>query len=199
VKHVHDNSRLNLDDLVRRSKEGTVTSKEIDRVVKILSADEGGDGTYRLLYVIGRSVALSHEKLVASFLEYRKEPFVARLALQILCSFWDLTDRYVDQVERFLKGVEWDDEGDVRQIAITSAGEFLRDRRHCELLKTLLVLGSPENENALERRIAVEAIARALGEPLGETINADKGDIPWETWAQSITARGAARLAKGCA
>jgi hypothetical protein len=192
-------SRLDLDDLVRRANEGAVTSKESDRVAAILSADEGGNHTYRLLYVIGESGALPHEQLVASFLEYRKDPFVARLALEILCSFWHLTDRYVDQVERFLKGVEWDDEGDVRQIAITSAGEFLRDRRHSELLKALLALGSPQNEDALERRIAVEAIARALGEPLGETINADKGDTLWETWAQNITARGAARLAEECA
>jgi hypothetical protein len=62
-----------------------------------------------------------------------------------------------------------------------------------------MCLGSPQNEDALERRIAVEAIARALGEPLGETINADKGDTPCETWAQNITARGAARLAEECA
>jgi hypothetical protein len=192
-------SRLDLDDLVRRAKEGTVTSKEIDRVGAILSAGRGGDDTYRLLYVIGESGALSYEQLVASFLEYRKNPFVARLALEILCNFWHLTDRYVDQVERFLKRVEWDHQGDVRQIAITSAGEFLRARRHCELLKGLLALGSPRNEDALERRIAVEAIARALGEPLGETINADKGDTPWETWAQNITTRGAARLAEECA
>jgi hypothetical protein len=192
-------SRLDLDDLVRRAKEGTVTRKEIDWVGAILSAGRGGDDTYRLLYVIGESGALSYEQLVASFLEYRKNPFVARLALEILCNFWHLTDRYVDQVERFLKRVEWDHQGDVRQIAITSAGEFLRARRHCELLKGLLALGSPRNEDALERRIAVEAIARALGEPLGETINADKGDTPWETWAQNITTRGAARLAEECA
>jgi hypothetical protein len=80
---------------------------------------------------------------VASFLECRKDRFVARRALEILCSFWDLTDRYVDQVERFLKGVEWDNEGDVRQVAITSVGGFLRERRHCELLKNLLALGQP--------------------------------------------------------
>ena len=31
---------------------------------------------------------------------------VARLALQILCSFWGRTGRYRDTVERFLDGVD---------------------------------------------------------------------------------------------
>lgn len=190
--------RLDPDDLVTRAKEGRVASAEVAEVVKILTARRGGADTYDLLYVIGRSGVVSEEALVAGFLEYREDPMVARLALQTLCTFWGQTQRYLGEVERFLDGVEWDVMGDVREVAISAAGDHLGEHRHCGLLTRLLALADPASASAVERRIAVEALAHAVGEPLVSAINADKGNVTWEQWAEEVTARAQQRLAADC-
>lgn len=159
-------------DLVRRSKEGTVTPAELAEVAALLSAGAGGQDTYDLLYVIGRSGVTSHEPLVASFLDYQDDPMVARVALQTLTSFWNLTSRYTAELERFLDGVEWDDFGDVRGIAISATGAYLAGTEDCGLLARLLRLAGPDNPGKVERKIAVEALAEALGDPLTGSIDA---------------------------
>ena len=139
-------------------------------------------------------MALRYEPLVSRFLDYREDPFVAALALEILCSFWDKTEKYSTEVLRFLRGVDWDEFREVRQIAITATGDYLRDRSDPVLLKEILLLAAPGNPESIERRIAVESVAVALGEPLAEVINPDKGDISWDDWAATIVARGQDRL-----
>ena len=116
----------------------------------MLSSGQGGSDTSQLLYVLARSGARSYEDLVASFVECREDPMVARLALQTLCTFWGLTGRYRDTVARFLKGVEWDYLGDVRQVAITAAGEFLAENQDCDFLDQLLRLSDSVNEEEVE-------------------------------------------------
>jgi hypothetical protein len=183
-----------LPDLVRRSKEGAVLDREIDRVAEILAADEGGSDTYQLLYVIARSDVRAHEELVARFLDYREDPMVARLALQTLCTFWGLAGRYREQIERFIKGVDWDIIGDVRQVAMTAAGKFLREYRNHALLQELLRLTDPANTDKLERRIAIEAIAYALGDPIEDTLGSGKGTVELENWSENVVSRGMERL-----
>ena len=123
---------------------------------------------------------------------------VARVALQILCRFWDLTDKYRDIVARFLKGVNWDYDGDVRQIAITATGEFLAANRDCILLDQLLRLSDPANDWESERRIAIEAIARAVGLSLKEALNPDLSSATRDEWSNSIRARGQKRFTSEC-
>jgi hypothetical protein len=96
-------------------------------VASLLARDAPRSDLYRLLYVLARSKATQYEPLVAGFLGHREDPDVARLALQTLCTFWGLTERYKGQVHAFLEGVEWDYFGDVRQVAMAAAGEYLRD------------------------------------------------------------------------
>lgn len=181
--------KLDVPNLVSRAKAGTITDRELSTVADRL-ADNPESDVYELLYVLTRSGVRSYEGIVARFLDYRSDPMVARLALQSLCTFWGLTERYIDTVREFLRGVDWDVFGEVRQVAITAAGEFLSEHRRDDLLRELLRLSGVENSDTIERRIAVEALARSLGEPLAETINADKGSIDWDTWAQAIRERG---------
>jgi hypothetical protein len=95
-------------------------------------------------------------------------------------------------MQRFIDGVDWDDFGEVRQVAISSAGYYLRDHRRGELLSGLLKRAALDNDDALERRFAIEAIATALGYPIVETL---KGKEPWEQWAAEVLAQGQTRLA----
>ncbi len=157
--------RFDVSSLVARAKEGRVAKAEIAEVARRLAAGAEGEDTYSLLYVVGRSFAVEHEGLVAGFLESRDEPTLARLAVQVLCTQWRLTERYVDQLQRFLDGVDWDCLDDVRPVAVTAAGEFLREHAHRGLLERLVHLCGPAGLDPLQRRIAREALARALGDP----------------------------------
>jgi hypothetical protein len=190
--------KSDIQDLVLCSKEGAVSTAELHETADILAADRGGADTYSLLYVLGRSQARTYEGLVAGSLEYRIDPMVARLALQILCRFWGLTDKYHEKVLTFLKGVDWDCDGDVRQIAISATGEFLTANRDCVLLDQLLRLGGPANDDEIERRIAIEAIARAVGVPLKEALNPDLSSVAWEAWADRIRECGQERFTSEC-
>ena len=189
-------TEADVDDLVARAKEGLVTKAEISEVARLLEDRVDDEHAYRLLYVIGRSRATEHEELVAGFLDEEEQPSVAALALQVLCSFWNLTDRYAEQVRCFVEGVDWDFLGEVRLIAISAAGEYLAVRPHCPILRGLLALCVADDESQTERRVALEAVARALGDPVGETLRA--GGARREAWAQDVLARGQARLALEC-
>lgn len=113
---------MNVDDLVARSKQGHVTESEIEAVARLLSSRRDHERAYSLLYVLARSFATEHEELVAGFLDHRDDPTLARLALQTLCSSWELGEKYADEMRRFIDGVPWDHLGDVRPVAISAAG-----------------------------------------------------------------------------
>ncbi|MFT7840719.1 hypothetical protein Q5530_31655 [Saccharothrix sp. BKS2] len=183
---------IDLDELVERAKEGTVGKQEIAEVVRELASTEDESRAYRLLYVVGRSSATEHEDLVAGFLR-GDDAELAKLALQTLCTFWGLTESYLDFVRAFLDGVSWDYSGDVQLIAASAAGEHLRDHTDTGLLARLVELAYPENDNPVLRRVALEALARGLGDPDRETLRAGGEDR--DGWAARVLARAEDRLA----
>lgn len=182
---------MDLDELVDRAKQGLVRRSELAEVAAQLRYTEDETRAYRLLYVLARSTATEHEELVASFLS-AGDPELARLALQTLCTFWGRTESYVDFVRAFLAGVSWDS-GDVRQIAISVAGEHLRTHTDTGMLARLLELAYQENHDEVERRVALEALATALGDPVAETLRAGGDDRAG--WTARVLARAEERLA----
>ncbi|WP_152990577.1 hypothetical protein [Sphaerimonospora mesophila] len=185
----------NLNDLVMRAKEGRVARSEIRIIADFLERNPQSPDAYKLLYVISRMGDRSYENLIAKFLSYSADPDLARLSLQTLCVFWRLSDRYLSEIERFLEGVDWDWMGGVRQIAITAAGEHLRDNVNCKFLAVLLRISSRDHSSELETRIAVEALARALG-GLENPLPSEGED--WEKWAAGIVDRAKRRFEKEC-
>ena len=62
----------------------------------------------------------------------------------------------------FCRKVDWDDENDVRLIALSSAGEFLRNNWSQELAECVLNVAETE-EDVIISIAAKQAIARAVG------------------------------------
>ncbi|PSL51424.1 hypothetical protein B0I31_12153 [Saccharothrix carnea] len=184
--------RTDLDELVNRAKEGRVDKREVAELARELASTEDESRAYRLLYVIGRSSATEHEELVSGFLR-GDDAELAKLALQILCTHWGLTESYLDSVRTFLDGVPWDPSGDTRLIATSAAGEHLRDHTDTGLLARLIELAQPDDDDPVQRRVALEALARALGDPEAETLRA--GDDNREDWATRVLTRAEDRLA----
>ena len=183
---------MNLDELVDRAKQGLVRRQELAEVAASLRATEDEEQAYGLLYVLGRSSATEYEELVAGFLR-SGDAELTKLALQTLCTFWGLTESYVDDVRTFLDGVEWDPLGDVRQIAISAAGDYLRTHTDTGMFARLLELAYPDNTDEVERRIALEALATALGDPVAETLKAGGDDRAG--WSARVLSRAEDRLA----
>jgi len=163
-------------DLMARAKDPAraVAPRELAAVAEALRAP-GPDAAraYELLYVLGRAYAFEHEALIASFLESPQDPVLARLALQILCTFWDRTASYLHQVRRFVERLEWDEFGDVRSMAFTVAGRHLRENVDCSLFG-YLVLASGEGDDGAGFD-ALRAIGVALGE--SDMLGASQGRL----------------------
>ncbi len=123
------------------------------------------EDVYDALYVIGEAGDARYEEVVSRYLYFRADPFVARLALQVICNEWDLGESHVDDLLAFVRGVSWDLEtgGFAREVAISAAGELLRRHHHPVLLQALLDCYDDEAEVEAIRRQAYSAVLRALG------------------------------------
>jgi hypothetical protein len=183
---------VNIADLVSRSKAGTVSTVELAEVARAIEAGAPDSELYYLLYVLGRSFSYEHEELIARYIEYPADPWVARCAIEVLCRMWSLQPKYAAELRRFIAGVKWD-EGEVRQIALAAAGEYLTSHVDTEMLELLLNRADPANESALERQIAVEALAVALGAPLAQVVKHDWSQ-GWDEWAATQIQHGAEQL-----
>jgi hypothetical protein len=123
--------------MVKRAQAGTITEKEVGWAADMLRRGGGGHDRWDLLEIVGNSSPIHYEELVASFLECPQDPWASRIALQILCNRWGLAEKYVEVIRRFLAGVPWDNDGDVRDVAISRAGAYLREHDDEDLLRRL--------------------------------------------------------------
>jgi hypothetical protein len=157
---------MNYDDLLFRAKWESLSEDEIKSVADELQKNSPKTDPYKLLHILGRAGAVAYRKMVESYLgeeKSKEDPMMARLALQILCDFWGPTKNYLSDVKRFIKKVNWDIENNVRLIALSIAGEYLREFSDQELLQMLLSIFENQDEESIIRETAYDAIARAMG------------------------------------
>jgi hypothetical protein len=81
----------------------------------------------------------------------------------ILCGYWDLSLEYKNRIEEFVRKVEWDDEEDVRVLAISIAGRLLAKHDDRVLLKLLIYVFRDPSEGQLIRETAYCALGEAAG------------------------------------
>lgn len=157
-------------DLLDRAKraqpfpdEAGLSREEIDAVAEELRHPLPDSEPYYLLAILGESGAVWHRDLVEPFLEEGRDPWLAREALEVLCLDWGETGRYLEELERFVVGVPWDVADDLAFMAISCAGEYLRDHSEPRLLWDLLRIFEDRGEREFLRRAAYDALARAVG------------------------------------
>ena len=130
---------------------------------------------YVLLEIVGEAGGRELSEFIEPFLDSPSDPMVARLALQILTNYWSLLSEYRDKIIEFMRGVPWDAENDVREVAIDAAGEAIRQHRDIDLLHELLEIAEDSKESAAIRGQAIVSLGRAQGMPRQELPNpADK-------------------------
>jgi hypothetical protein len=154
---------MTLANLLEDAKAGRLTSDDLHRVVAMLREERPGVDHYLLLHIIGRSGDRSQRPLVEKYLHRPEDPMLSRLAVQILCGYWNETERYIDRVIEFVDGVNWDEDDDVRLVAISNGGEYLRAHSHPVLLRRLIDIVRDRNERPIVRTAAYFALSRAVG------------------------------------
>lgn len=187
----------NPDDVVRRAKTGGLSNYDLENIALTLrSPDVDERHVYQLLYALARAGNREYEDLIAGYLDYRRDPQVAALAVSSLCTQWGLTRRYRDHVVAALRGLEWDAMDEVRQAASTAAGEYLRLAEDCEILRELINLAQGDWED-LDRRFAIEALARSLGESHSQAVFPAEASAA-ESWANHIRQQSIDRMRRDC-
>lgn len=158
--------------LVAKATQGQLSVRELQQIAQDLAS--GHADPYEALLVIGRANAKQHRDLVEKYLEYREDPMLARLALQVLCRYWGLTAEYEEAVEQFVRKVDWDEDDDVRLMAIDCAGSLLADNKAPRLLSLLLKVFRDNSERQIVREAAYCSLAIAAGKRIEELPTASR-------------------------
>jgi hypothetical protein len=154
---------MNYDSLLEKAKNGTIARDEIEVAATALTRKPGGADPYTLLHILGRANAREHRSLVEQYLYEYDDPMLARLALQILCSYWDDTDVFARLLLHFVSGDSKDVDNDVRTAALGISGEYLSKHDDRALLAKVLHSFENSNEDRNVREAAYRALARASG------------------------------------
>lgn len=125
----------NLDELLDEAKWGKLTDKKIDYMVQSTktSKPDNDEDLYTLIHILGKAEAKQHKKLIENFLHYPTDPMISKIALQTLCNFWNYHSDYLNEIKQLIRGVGWDDDQQIRIIAISAAENFLNHSRDKEL------------------------------------------------------------------
>jgi hypothetical protein len=165
---------MNTKELVIKATEGRLLQQELEEVIQLL--DASACDRYDALLIIGRSGATQHRRTVEKYLAGSDGPLLARLALLILCGYWGLASDYKTVLEGFLRKVYWDEEDDVRLLAISLTGNLLIEDADCRLLRLIIGIFRDQSESSRQilREAAYCALAIASGKPREELPKASR-------------------------
>lgn len=154
---------MNTKELVKKATEGKLSPRELAEVVTCLETETCDP--YEALLVIGRSGALEYRTVVEKYLRARHAPMLARLALMILCRYWGLSAEYTAELRAFIQKLEWDEEEDVRLLAIAIVGSLLAQHRDDNFLRLLIDIFHDRSgsDSQMIREEAYCALALAYG------------------------------------
>ncbi|MGF1660858.1 MAG: hypothetical protein ACFCVG_00050 [Kineosporiaceae bacterium] len=187
---------LDLDDLLDRVKSGErLPHATVEQIVAAIHDPTSPYPLYTLLHILGRGFMVEHRPLMESFLDYREDPMITSIALRSLTAYWGLHSDYLDDLTTFARGVDWDDEDDVRIIALSQLGEYAREVHDIHVIRLLVEILDKEAEDELIRSFAVAAVARALGHDHNEMPSAARFEPLDSPWSVAIRKEAADYLA----
>ncbi|MEU4556716.1 hypothetical protein [Micromonospora violae] len=189
----------NVADLLDRAKHGAVSRTELEWTAEALADPGSAVDKYTLIHILGLAGSpADYEELVAEFLHNEEDPMLSRMALLSMSS-WRRLDKYLPELLEFCRGVEWDDDEDVRAIALTLAGNYLASRVNCDLLEILIDTAKHEVGSGSARRLALDALAVATGSSRS-SIPRLTDDIDFNgRWAVSVLSGAENLLRRSCA
>ncbi len=159
-------------ELFSDAQAGNLTKEEIDYVankIRVLRNRKDPD-LYLWLVALGEAGAIDHRKLIESFLYAASDPEVAEAAFVILTRDWGFTKDYIHELKFFLKGIDWDKQGNIRKSAIFAAESYLTQDEDQDLCDTLIKIIEDPNEKDSLREQAYFALPKAMRGDLKYTL-----------------------------
>jgi len=157
---------MNTQELIKKASSGKISQNEIEKVHEALMQQEGDE--YDLLLILGRAEAKQYKNDIEKYLNASYDPMLARLALQILCRYWGEAKNYKDVIKKFIESVDWDEDGDVRLMAIGCVTEVFKSEVSSELLRCVYNVFIDEKEGKVARGAAYEVLAIVSGKDLND-------------------------------
>lgn len=190
--------RLDPSVVLDRAKSGEVISRgELDELARGLADPADPRDKYLMIYALGRaSLDPRYADVIRPFLNSPQDPRLARVTVQMLSNAMGQEESIREDLLAFARGVAWDDDDDVRMVALSSAGNWLRSLAHehrwDDDLFTVLHSTAVEDPDDLIREVAVGSLARALGWEHRDIIAA--GRKSWQEFVDTILTQAGERL-----
>lgn len=162
--------------VLEHAKAGTLTELEVrDVVAQLRSGVRDHPQRYRIVLAAGwaclrdaqggpRGAALDPDEVrpfIESLLGARSDPWLVREALGALCSYLPGEGRYRDRLRDWVHPLDWDEENDVRTVAISALGDLIRTSGVADGVDDLLQLAEDPEDDMSDW--ALRALARATG------------------------------------
>jgi len=160
-------------DILDKAKWGQLTGAEVNALGLALS-DPNEPDLYTVIHAIGKAELKQYKEKLESFLDYPREPLISAITVKVLCGFWELTDQYIDVILKFIQGVEWDEDEDVKLESLNVIGNYLINNKVPHIIQLILeTFENEDNFNAV-RSAAYISLGRAFGKTWHELPLASK-------------------------
>lgn len=149
------------DHLRKEVWERKLSDKEVASVVAELQEPKPDSNLYTLLSILCycESQAIQYTPLIERYLN-GPDDFVASKALWVLCSCWDLSPNYTNEMLAFMESAPQDEYEyrDRKRIAISCARLHLERYSAPKLLRKIIEILEDEDESDTARKTAYEAL-----------------------------------------
>jgi len=165
------------DDLLQKSKQrglglskDRLSSSEVEEILTELTSEHPNGPLYTYIQALGEGAGPELADKVEPFL-HSKDNTLAYVALQVLCTDWDLTSHYVDDLVAFIRGVDWDigvpdfPDRDVQGLAIRLGGRYVHQVKDIRVLDALFSAYEDAKYRAkdFDMQVALQGLALATG------------------------------------
>lgn len=178
-------------DLIRLAKRSLLSTAQISELAAALEEPASAPqyDLYTVIHALGEAGCSQYRDAVERYLVCPRDPMLSRISLDVLCRHFGFLQDYVEVLERFVGGVDWDVDGDVQQLAISLAGEFLRESERNGLLFLLIDIATDLAQPEMSREDAVLALARAHGDEWGSLPMASRHFSLESDWVLDVLER----------
>ena len=130
----------------------------------------GGQDTVELLTWLGERNLRQFRDKIELLMYCREDAFLSSIALKVICTDWNLVSHHIDLLRTFIRGVDWDDEDDLRLCAISIAGKYLFSTSDTALLGELLAAYDQSQNDEILSGAVFRAIWMAMGRDVRDLI-----------------------------
>lgn len=149
--------------MLAKAERGKISEAELKEVIYRIENLTDKPNLEVLLAILGETRKFEYKKILEKFLVYPEEPMISRSVAIILFQDWGIADQYSPYIKEMMKGASWDQDEQVRLIALRVGGQLFRDTKDKEFLKILIDVFENKVVDMITRGCAYAEIAECTG------------------------------------